>query len=269
MSIYIIILAILFIVILALYIIIKRSNKPTASSIMERNKLEKMLEKELLPNGKPKEEAEKEDFRYRDDYQRNISTTATGNQKKDENESILKNGIIKYKAGRLDGAELEFSKVIESDVSNATAYYYRGLIKNQRKEYTGAVSDFDLAYASGFQEPDLHMQRGVANLNLMLFDKASSDFSIYLSRIPNSKEAHYNKGLADFGQDLFPEAVSEFTKVIEVNPDHELAYFERGKSLLKIGNKEEACRDFNEAFKRGCSPAEEYIKTICNNRESD
>ncbi len=61
-----------------------------------------------------------------------------------------------------------------------------------------------------------------------------------------------------------PEAIAEFTRAIELDPKYELAYFERGKAYLKMENKEDACRDFNEAYRKGCLPAHHYVTTICN-----
>ena len=262
---YIIILFVLLVIVLLLYLRMKSSNKPTPSSVFERSKLEKMLEKELIPKASPVE-AEKEDFRYRDDYHKNVTDTAGREMLQNEYKSVLKGGIGKLKSRDFDGAELEFSKVIESDTANAAAYYYRGLIKNERNQYANAVSDFDLAFAYGFSEPDIHMQRGLANLKLKLHDKASGDFSTFLSLQPEHVEARFNKGLCEAASGRLPEAIAEFTRTIELNPKYELAYFERGKAYLKMENKEDACRDFNEAYRKGCLPAHHYVTTICKDK---
>jgi tetratricopeptide (TPR) repeat protein len=262
---YIIILVVLFAVVLVIYLRKKSASKPSPTSVLERSKLEKMLEKELIPRATP-EDVEKEDFRYRDDYRKNVNDMAGRDMLQDEYKSILKNGITKFKTKDLDGAELEFSRIIESDTANAAAYYYRGLIKNERNEYANAVSDFDLAFAYGFSENNIHLQRGVANLKLKQYDKAGSDFSTFLSLNPDHVEARFNKGLCEAASERLPEAIAEFTRTIELNPKNELAYFERGKIYLKLEQKEEACRDFNEAYKKGCLPAHHYITTVCSDK---
>jgi tetratricopeptide (TPR) repeat protein len=228
-----------------------------------------MLEKELIPKTQLKEEAEKEDFRYRADYNQNINKMSGRDLLQKEYQTILKGGLDKYRLKDYSGAELEFSKIIESDEANAAAYYYRGLIRNERQEYTTAADDFDMAFSYGFQEPDLNLQRGISNFHLKKYDKASSDFSAYLSLIPGDVEARFNKGLCESALKNFSQAISEFTKIIELNPNYELAYYERGKVFLKIENKEGACKDFRNAFKKGCLPAHHYLKTICNNPETD
>jgi tetratricopeptide (TPR) repeat protein len=258
----------LFLIVLILYLINKKSNKPGASSVIERNKLEKMLEKELTPESVLKEEEEKGDFRYKDDYNKNIARAGDQDQLKQESEQKLKEGIKKLRTKDLDGAELEFSRLIEFDNANAAAYYYRGLIKNEKKDYLNAVSDFDLAFAYGFKEADLHLQRGISNLHLKLYDKASAEFNTLIALNPDNIEAHYNKGLAEAALKDYPSAMSEFSRVIELNPDHGSAYYERGKIYLQMNDKDSACKDFQEAHTRGIIPAQNYLKTLCNKPEA-
>ena len=72
MWIYLLILSVLFIIVLILYINNKKAAKPEATSYLQRNKLQSMLDKELKPRATPEEE-EKEDFRYRSDYSKNLT----------------------------------------------------------------------------------------------------------------------------------------------------------------------------------------------------
>ena len=149
---YILILAVLFVVVLILYIIKRKANRPAASSVFEKTKLESMLEKELRGKQKPPEESEKEDFRYRDDYKQDKGQAQNQELVKKEYDSLLRTGIAKYKTNDLEGAELEFSKIILSGTTNAGAYYYRGLIRNKRSDYLNALNDFDMALSYGYQD---------------------------------------------------------------------------------------------------------------------
>ncbi len=263
---YVIILSVLLLLVLILYIKAKRTNNPAKTSIIERSKLEKMLEKELTPKAQLAEEAVKEDFRYRSDYRKNV-TDMTGNDIVQEEYKIsLKSGISKLKIKDYDGAELEFAKIIESGTANAGAYYYRGLIKNFRNEYSPALNDFDLALTYGFSAPDIHFQKGYSNLKLKQYDKAADDFSKFISLKPNNAEARFSKGLCEVASERLTEALAEFTKTIELNPNYEIAFYERGKIYIKLGNKEEACKDFKEAYRLGCIPAHHYLSSICNEK---
>jgi len=255
----------LFIIVLILYLIKRKSKKPESSSTIQRSQLEVLLEKELTP--RLKEIEEKEDFRYRQDYNKNLSSAGGREFLKQEYEQVLKDGINKFKAKDYDGAELEFSKVLDSDNTNGAAYYYRGLIKNNREEYANAINDFDLAVAYGFQESVLHFQKGFANLHLKIYNNASDEFEHFLLLNPGDIEGHFNKGLADSGMENYQSAIDEFSKIIELKPNHETAYLERGKAYLMNGDKKSACLDFKEAFKKGCLPAHHYLKTECNEQE--
>lgn len=254
----------LFLIVLVFYLISKKNKKPDSSSVLQRNQLESLLEKELTPRATLKEIEEKEDFRYRDDYRKHSGSFGSKDILKKEYDQNLNEGIKKFKAKDYDGAELEFSKIIDSDSDSAAAYYYRGLIKNERGEYMNAVNDFDLAFAYGFQQPDLYLQRGISNLSLKLYDKASAEFATFLKSNPDHIEARFNKALAEAALQNYESAIAELTKIIDLNPNHEKAYFERGKVHLEMNNKQFACRDFRTAFDKGCLPAHHYLKTVCN-----
>lgn len=253
----------LFLIVLVFYFRSKKNQKPDSSSIIQRTHLESLLERELTPKSTLKEIEEKGDFRYRDDYHKKTGKSGSSDLLKQESDQELKNGIKKYKAKDYDGAELEFSKIIDSGSESAAAYYYRGMIKNEKGEYMNAVSDFDLAFANGFTENDIHLQRGISNLYLKLYDKAVSEFGTFLDMNPGHIEAHFNRALAEAALENYQAAISEFSKIIELNPNHEKAYLERGKVYLEMKDKQAACRDFRKAFEKGCLPAHHYLKTEC------
>lgn len=269
MLIYLYILLGFFVGVLALFIIRKRSDKTDTSTIIQRNKLENMLQKELKPKAQLEMEKENGDFRYREDYTAHKGIDVNKEMLAEEYKIILKDGIKKYKAKNYDGAELEFSKIIESGTINAATYYYMGLINIKRQDYPLAINNFDFAFTYGFQEPDLFMQRGLSNFHLKLYEKACADFRAYLSFNPNDTEAHFNKGLAEAALGEYSSAISDFTKIIEINPRLELAYYERGKCRLKLEENESACKDFHEAYNKGCLAAHHYLKTLCDKPETE
>jgi Tetratricopeptide repeat len=264
MWIYVYILLALLIVVFVFYIISKRRIKPNPSSIVQRSKLESMLQKELIPKEQLENEDEKGDFRYRDDYKTHRSIEENNEVLDEEYKLILKDGIAKYKAKDYDGAELEFSKIIESGTVNAATYYYIGLIKIKKLDYAEAVNDFDFAFTYGFQEPDLFLQRGISNYHLKLYEKACADLGAYLAMKPNDTKGYFNKGLSEAALGHLTAAIADFTKIIALNPKLELAYYERGKCHLKLEDKEAACKDFREAYIKGCLAAHHYLKTECN-----
>ena len=90
------------------------------------------------------------------------------------------------------------------------------------------------------------------------------DFHSYIAVKPQSAEAYFNKGLTEAALGNDSVAIDDFTRTIELKPNYETAYFERGKIYLKQDDKAEACKDFKEAYNRGCLPAHHYVKTICS-----
>jgi len=65
----------------------------------------------------------------------------------------------------------EFTKIIEINPKNATAYYNRGLTKFHLDDYIGAVSDFSIAIQLDHKFTSAYFNRGV--VKLMLEEKNS------------------------------------------------------------------------------------------------
>lgn len=100
-------------------------------------------------------------------------------------------GIIYYRRGSYDRADLYLSRAItDAPAAACVAYYYRGHIRLRDSRFQDAVSDYDNAgkkTCAGFA--DAHLAMGIAYERGKQYDLARKKYLEVENRFPNSKVA--------------------------------------------------------------------------------
>jgi len=87
------------------------------------------------------------------------------------------------------------------------------------------------------------------------------DSSIVLN--PNFPKAIFNRGQAKYRLKDYSGALNDFNRVIYLDPFNAHAYMKRGMSYLGLGDKDNACIDWNKAADLGWKDVYEYIRDYC------
>lgn len=103
-------------------------------------------------------------------------------------------------------------------------------------------------------KPDIEAYLNRARIFMAVGDvaKAKNDFDVYLAENPNDSRALINRAGTRFPLDL-SGVMDDCTKAIELDPANKNAYFLRGLARYELGEKEEACTDFEKAIELGFS----------------
>jgi len=106
-------------------------------------------------------------------------------------------GLAFLQTGMFDNAIMDFSRVIESDLTNVEAFGNRGVAFGGIGEFDNAIADFnkaielspktDAAYFS------IYINRGIALREKGDFDNAIMDFNTVIESDPTNTEAYYNR----------------------------------------------------------------------------
>jgi Flp pilus assembly protein TadD len=72
--------------------------------------------------------------------------------------------------------------------------------------------------------------------------------------------AYNNRGFAHFSKGAFEKALIDYSKAIELEPMDSGFYRNRGTLYAKVGKKDEAIRDFQNAAKLGDKKTQELLK---------
>ena len=57
------------------------------------------------------------------------------------------------------------------------------------------------------------------------------------------------------------QAIKDYDKAIELNPQDAIAYFNRGIAYGKLGNYQQAIKDFKTAARLGNEKAQDYLRS--------
>lgn len=147
-------------------------------------------------------------------------------------EAYFERALVKKKLGDLDGAVIDYTKVIEKEENTfLTAYFNRAICFKKMGRLNAALKDLDYALE---YEPDNSLSWKVrGNINLL--------------------SGRHN------------EAIADFTKAIDLNSELGMAYFNRGIAHLLNYNPITACVDFERSADEGYDRATDKQRYFCNN----
>ncbi len=251
------------IIVLVVFILIKRGNKKI--NYKDRIKLETILENEELPekeadNTTKKPPTESADvFHPKTNIQDDSIIKLT-----DESLKYYNKGVALVKAKKYEESIPYLNTAIRLNSSEGIAYYYRGIAKSKLNLFRAAIEDFTDAMLHQLKNVDAFFQRGNARLKIEDNENALLDFKHYISIEKNNPEAFYQKGLLEYEKENFQIAIEDFSNAIILKPNHEFAYFQRGLAKQKIGDIIGCCKDFKIAFDNGNLEAYHYIKKYCD-----
>jgi len=201
-------------------------------------------------------------------------------------------------------AVAEFQKVINRSHEPKIAHYYKALAHYYDKDYSNTISDMrifltyepentDALFMSALAKSEvsdlygairdydeiIHLEKE-ANPTVYKFSTVYNNKAYCLVRQGKYKEALplVNKALDmdkseayiwDTRGEIyyklgdFKSSIEDMNKALEIQ-ENENSYFIRGLSNIKLGNKEEGCRDLSMSGEFGNSEAYEKIQEYCN-----
>jgi tetratricopeptide (TPR) repeat protein len=157
-------------------------------------------------------------------------------------------GIAYASRGAYDRAIMDFTKVIEIDSKNWSAYINRGLAFSSLGKYAEAIADFDKAIEIDPGSAEGFNARGVAYNSLGKYAQAEADFDEAIEIDPHYAEAYNNRGVALDNLGKRDLSIGDYTRAIEINPTYATAYKNRAADYGILGSYSQAIADFNRAI---------------------
>jgi tetratricopeptide (TPR) repeat protein len=132
----------------------------------------------------------------------------------------LENGVKYYEHEDYKNAIKEFSKLIELQPKNASAYNNRGMAKLDLEDYHGAIADFTKAIQINTKYAKAYCNRGSAKMELKDYKNAILDFDKAISLNPKYGKAYNNRGLAKCLSTAVKSGCLDFSKAVELGNDN-------------------------------------------------
>ena len=212
---------------------------------------------------------------------------------------LFKRGMTKLEVSDYEGAETDFSMVLDLNPTNDAAYFNRGFSRMQLGNHPAAIQDFSLALDINPANPEAYYNRGRAKLGLEDYLGAMIDLNIAIKG--RAKESRYfrarakaKSGLQDYRgaiQDLnaaikltkgknmdlvfdraeafislkfFDRAIKDLDRVVRSRPLDPNSYNARALVKLQAGDLNGACLDWSRAGELGDINAYGLIRKHCN-----
>ena len=157
----------------------------------------------------------------------------------------------------------KYTKAIEFNQNNETAYYNRGILRRKLGDYYGAISDYTKAIEINPKFVFAYNNRGFAKGKLKDYDGAISDFTKAIEINPKYARGYNNRGWNKAKLKDHYGAISDYTKAIEINPKYANALANRGSSKKSIGDMQGACDDWIKASSLGHEDATQSVRKQC------
>ncbi|NLS91140.1 MAG: tetratricopeptide repeat protein [Planctomycetaceae bacterium] len=155
-------------------------------------------------------------------------------------------GAIALKQGKFREAIEQFDAELEAHPTRPRVYFDRADAWYRLREYDNALRDIDEAIKLKPEIAGYQFFRAHVLLELGRVDEASAHYEAALVQDPGFKEG-WLAGAIALKQGKFREAIEQFNTVLEADPTHSLAYHYRGEAWCRLGEYENALRDFDEA----------------------
>jgi tetratricopeptide (TPR) repeat protein len=187
--------------------------------------------------------------------------------------------------------------VLRQDAYNPEAYFLKGMIYKDMADTGKAISSFQSAIQSAPDYKDAVIQLGLlysqqknplalqylGNAFRMdstdvfpLFaqgvyfqkqeqpEMAKEQYRNCIIRDPQYADAYYNMGMLLLAQDSFEKAGRQYDMVTKITPNDAFAYYNRGLCNEKMGHKQEAVSDYEQAlvFNKDLAEAHAALKRL-------
>ena len=153
----------------------------------------------------------------------------------------------RYVAGDFDGALADYSKALEFDPRNETAWCNRGKTRHVMGDLDGAIADYSQAIELDPKDAYALLNRGVALHTRQDLDLAINDFSSAIELDPKNAATYIHRGVARHAVSDFAGAIDDYTMAIELDPENSTASFNRGLARKARGDLHGAMADYARA----------------------
>jgi len=177
--------------------------------------------------------------------------------------TYVSRGSSYYNMGKIKLALKDFDAAIKLNGSLSSAFYNRGLLlARNKKRLDQAIEDFTTAIKLEPKDPMAYVNRGnsynLKGQNVSAFN----DYNKAIELNPKSFGGYYGRGRIYDQKGEVNMAVEDYSKAIEINPDRSEPYTNRGLIyILKLNNRERACRDLKKACELGACRNYDYAKS--------
>jgi tetratricopeptide (TPR) repeat protein len=183
----------------------------------------------------------------------------------DPESSLARHNLAILKKTSTNSSETEnlLTEAIEKNPKLPYSYAERGMIRMKAGNLNGAIEDYNEAIRLDPKDPDYWLNRGLIKEQLNDLPGALADYQQVITLRADYEKGWLNHGNVQVKLKRFNEALEDYTVAITYYPEYGLAYYNRGLTWHRLGKLTEACKDLDQSINFGIKVDAKVMSTIC------
>lgn len=188
----------------------------------------------------------------------------------DNKRALLYRGMAFYNINKNMEAMKDFTSSLTIDNNFTDAYFMRGILKSDLNDLYGALSDYDEIIKREFSVKHTIFKMSTVYNNkaftLVRLEKHKEALPLVEKALALDQSEGYiwdTRGEIFYKIGEFNKCISDMNKSLSINNKSQNSYLYRGLANIKIGKKEDGCRDLSKAGELGNEKAYEAISEFC------
>ena len=144
-----------------------------------------------------------------------------------------------------------YTRAIQLDPNQVSAYNNRGVTHRNLGDYNSAIDDYNRVIMLNPNDAEAYSNRGLAYQDKGDYKEAIADYTQAIQLTPDLAQAYYNRGVFYQDKGDYKKAIADYTQAIQLKPDLAQAYSNRGEVLLHLREWEKAEADLIAAKEMG------------------
>jgi len=162
-------------------------------------------------------------------------------------DEFFQQGIAAQSAGRFSEAESIWRRILQSDYTNAGAYYYLGIALSDQGKLEEAIAAFRQAIQIDPKNATPYYGLGIALRDQGNLDEAIAAYRQAIQIDPKYDPPYNGLGNALRAQGKLDEAIAAYRQAIQLDPKYAIPYNGLGNALSDQGKLDEAIAAFRQA----------------------
>jgi tetratricopeptide (TPR) repeat protein len=168
--------------------------------------------------------------------------------KDNDPQTIINNGIAKFKNNDLDGALTDFKTAEKLAPDFSGSYHLQGVIYYYKMQYAFAISAFTKAIDRDQNNKTSYELRGWSYNYSKKFLLALPDFNKIITMNSNDESGYFGRGYAKDNLGDIRGAIKDYEQTISLNPNNSMAFNNLGWSYFESGDSKKALEYVNKAI---------------------